>query len=456
MIPTHGSGHYLMTARRHLLLVSVLWLVLVSAVAEAQPAAPAVERLTLDDAIARGLDASHRLEEVRERGDAARAVAAQRHAATLPRLSGQAGYTRTNHVEVFGVLLPNNQLRVIYPDIPDNYRTRADFQWGLYTGGRLPALERAAQGEATALSSDAAAMRDDLKLDIARAYWTLVSVTESVRVLDESLTQVAAHLRDARNRLDAGLIPPNEVLSVEAQQSRQRMLRIQAAASRDMAEAALARLAGFAPGTRLEPNTPLDLPPPVSDRLDALLETAQQNRSDRRALAERVGAAAQRIDAAAAGKRPTIAVGGGVDYARPNARIFPRQGSWQESWDASINLDWPIFDGGRTRADVAEATASRRAAAARLAEFDSVLALELQQRLSELESSRAAIDAADDAIRAATEAHRVVGERFAAGVATSTDVLDAQMAILQSGLDRTQALASLRTADAGLLRATGR
>ena len=72
-----------------------------------------------------------------DRGDAARAVTAQRHAATLPRLTGQAGYTRTNHVEAFGVLLPDNQLRVIYPDIPDNYRTRADLQWPLYTGGRL-------------------------------------------------------------------------------------------------------------------------------------------------------------------------------------------------------------------------------------------------------------------------------------------------------------------------------
>ena len=149
-------------------------------------------------------------------------------------------------------------------------------------------------------------------------------------------------------------------------------------------------------------------------------------------------------------------MGGGFDYGRPNARIFPRQGTWQESWDASINLDWPIFDGGRTRAEVAEATASRRAAAARLAEFDSVLGLELRQRLSELESSRAAIGAADDAIRAATEAHRVVGDRFSVGVATSTDVLDAQIAILQSGLDRTQALAALRIAEAGLARAAGR
>ena len=83
------------------------------------------------------------------RGEAAEAVVGTRHAATLPQVAAQAGYTRTNHVDAFGILLPNNQLRVIYPDIPDNYRTRLDLQWPIYTGGRLDALERAARIEAT-------------------------------------------------------------------------------------------------------------------------------------------------------------------------------------------------------------------------------------------------------------------------------------------------------------------
>jgi outer membrane protein TolC len=105
---------------------------------------------------------------------------------------------------------------------------------------------------------------------------------------------------------------------------------------------------------------------------------------------------------------------------------------------------------------LAEASAALRAARARLAEFDSLLALEIRRRLSEATSSRAAIEAADAAIRAATEAHRVVGDRFNAGVATSTDVVDAQLMILQSGLERTQAAVALRIAEADLARALGR
>src|SRR5581483_8229750 len=122
------------------------------------------------------------------------------------------------------------------------------------------------------------------------------------------------------------------------------------------------------------------------------------------------------------------------DYARPNPRIFPRTGEWNQSWDASVNVSWPVFDGGKTRSEVAEAAAAVQAAEARLAEFDSLLALDVRQRLSELEASRAALDAADVGVRAATEARRVVAERFTAGVATSTDVVDAQVAILQAEL----------------------
>src|SRR5262249_17183062 len=121
-----------------------------------------------------------------------------------------------------------------------------------------------------------------------------------------------------------------------------------------------------------------------------------------------------------------------------------------------VNVNWPFLDGGRTRAEVAEAAAGRRAAEERLAEFDSVLAVEVRQRSNELDSSRAAIAAADDSVRSAPEAQRVVVDRVRAGVATNTDVVDAQTALLQAELDRTQAVANARLAEARLARAVGR
>jgi outer membrane protein TolC len=447
---------------KHLLLASVLVMIFVMpgapgvvAQTPSPPPRDATLSLTLEEAIRRGLDTSHQIEASMARSEMVTAVADQRLAALRPLAALEAGYTRTNHVDEFGVVRPNNEFVVIYPDIPDNYRTRVGAQWLLYDGHRRESLERSARSDARVASQDTDVLRQDLRLEITRAYWALVMAIESSRVLNESLTRVEAQLQDVRNQLEAGLIPPNDVLSVEAQRSRQQMLSIQASATRDVAQAALGRLIGVPPGTAVEPRIP-DTLVPEAGAIDVLVAEARQNRRERNSLIEGITAAEERQRAAAAGSGPTIAANGGVDYANPNPRIFPRAGVWQPAWDASINLNWPLFDGGRTKAEVAEAAAGVRAARARLAEFDTILEVEVRQRWSELGAARAAIVAAEDAVRAATEARRVAGERFAAGVATSTDTLDAQVALLQAGLDRTQAIANARLAQARLARAVGR
>jgi outer membrane protein TolC len=120
-----------------------------------------------------------------------------------------------------------------------------------------------------------------------------------------------------------------------------------------------------------------------------------------------------------------------------------------------VNVSWSLWDGGRRRAEQAEAAAGTRAVEARAGEFDRQVAFEVRQRWLEADSSRASIEAADDGVRAAVEARRVLRERYAAGVATSTEVLDAETAVLQAELDRTRAVSNARLARARLDRAIG-
>ena len=416
-----------------------------------------VLRLTLEEAQSRAQQASHRLGELQARESAAHAAADVRAAAARPNVALMAGYTRTNHVDEFVVPAPGTTTpRVLYPDVPDNWRTRIDLQWPIYTGGRTDALERAARAEAAALGADLAAARADLRLEVARAFWALVTAGSSVAVLERAVERANTHVEDVVQRLKAGLIPPNEVASAQAQSSRERMLLIEAANQRDLASSDLARLIGENVLRPIEPVETLDAPVATRAPTEALVADAQAARSERQALERRIDAAEERRIAAAAGRLPVIAVGGGFDYARPNPRIFPRADRWDDSWDAGINVTWSLWDGGRASAEVAEAAAGVLAVRQRLEEFDTVLALELRQRLLEIESGQAVIAAANDAVRSAEEARRVVAERFAAGVVTHTEVLDAQLALLQAELDRTRAMANVRLAEARLARAAGR
>jgi outer membrane protein len=380
----------------------------------------APERLTLDEAIAQGLANSLRLAELQARQEATAAAEQGQTAERRPRLAAQAGYTRTNHVEEFTIVQPGQLQQVVYPDVPDNFRTRLDLQWLIYSGGRVDALERAATAEREAAGEDLSAARADLRLEIARAFWTLVTAREAEQVLSRSLERIVAYVQELRVRLDQGLIPPNELLSAEAQHSRERVASIEAANARQVAEADLRRLTGSNRTGPIEPVAQFDAPAPPATGADQLIAEAIAHRPERRALADRVDAARARVDAAGASLRPQIGLAGGFDYARPNPRFFPRDARWEDSWDVSVNASWTLWDWGRTRADRAEAAAGGKAAEARLGDFDRQVTFEVRQRQLELASSRAAIAAANDGVRAATEARRVLAERFNAGVATNT------------------------------------
>ena len=431
----------------------VFVLLLLFCVSDARAQVPI--QLTLDEAIARGLRSSHRFAEIEARRDAAQAAAEARESAEKPLVSLQSGYTRTNHVTEFTVPGPTGQPRVLYPDVPDNLRTRVDLQWPIYTAGRSDALERAARAEADALSQDGAAAQADLKLEITRAYWSVITARASVQVLNEAVTRMEAHLQDVRNRFTVGLVPPNDVLSTEAQRSRQQMLLVQARNLLDASTTDLRRLVGLPADALLEIVAALEPPPPRGTAADPLVGQARADRPERRALEIRIQGAEERQAAADAGRLPSLALAGGYDYARPNPKIFPRAAGWKTAWDLSVNLNWSLWDSGRLKAEVAEAAANRRAVEERLREFDQALESEVRQRRLDLESALAAIAAAGEGVRSATEARRVVADRFAAGVATNTDVIDAQLVLMQAELDRARAIADARLAAARLDRALG-
>jgi outer membrane protein len=416
-------------------------------------------RLSLTDAITRGFANSHRLAEARAREEGAKAAATTADLADKPILNANAGYSRINHVRPFGFPRPDGVFVIVYPDIPDNFTSRLSFQWPIYTAGRSDALERAAIAEAQAAGADVAAARADLRLEIVRAYWAAVTAREAERVLEESATRAEAQVTDAKNRFDVGLIPPNEVLTLESQRSRERAQLIEASNIRESAAIDLRRLIGVEPATVIELTDSLEPTPSAAvatGEVADVIKQALETRPERQALSFRIGGAEERQKAALTLTRPMIAFAGGIDYAHPNRKIFPVQRKWDESWDVGVNVNWNFLDFGRAKSQAAEAAAMVTAARERIAEFDTVVSADIRQRILDIESSQAMVRAATDAVRSAAEARRVLTDRFGAGVATSTDVLVAQVQLLETELSRTRALAGVRLAEARLERALGR
>ena len=426
------------------------------------PAAPAVVRLTVDEAVSRAIAASPRLARLSAQEAAAEAQRQGAHAERWPQLDVSAGYQYRSDVPELAIFAPTNdpakpvERIVVFPNINDNWRLRAGVALPLYTGGRVGGQIQAAEEGRVAAQEDLRAGRADLVLETKNAYWLLVTAREGMRVLSESMKAYDAHLKDAQNRERFGMAARNEVLAVQVERDRVELDRLRAEAAADMAEANLQRLLDLPATARVEPAEPLAAAAPAGADVEALVGEAQAGRAERKALAARVNAAGALAGAERGARLPQVAVTGGYTYANPNRDIVPPTVEWKDTWDVGVGVSWSVFDGGRRSSSEARARAQADAVAAQLRELDRAIRLEVTQRSLELRTAQARLVVADRSVESAAESRRVAGERYREGVIPSSELLDAEVAHERAALARTEALAALRLAAASLDRAVGR
>jgi outer membrane protein TolC len=426
------------------------WIVLVLAQA-AGAQEPAVERLTLAQATERALAASPTLGRLRAGERAAEAGVRAARAERLPELALRGGYVRQSDVPEVTV-----GGQTIFPNFPDNYRARLGVSIPLFTGGRLKRGVESAELEQQASALDVGAGRGDLVYEVATAYWSLATLRRSEEVLGEGLRAYDAHLEDARNREAVGLAARNEVLAVQVERDRAELGLLEARRDVQIAEADLRRLLDLPDGARVETAEPLEAPSPAAADAALLASTAIEARPERAALVARVAAAEARVRGEKGARLPQVSASAGFDYANPNRLILPPSEGWKDTWDAAVSLSWTLFDSGRTGAAIARAQASADAARELLTDLERRIRLEVTQRVAQRRTAGARVDLSERSLESARENARVAGDRYRAGVIPSSELLDAEIALLRAGLERTSAQAELRLADAALQRATGR
>jgi outer membrane protein TolC len=443
---------------------------------------PAPARLTLAEALSRAREASAHLAELRSLAAAAGAGLTGARAERLPKIDASANYTRQSDVPELRLTLPGLGTETVFPNIPDNYRGHLGLELPLYTSGRIANAVTANARQLTAANQDVQQGRADVEQETATAYWSLVTARDSERVLAESLVDYDAHLKESRDRRDVGMAASNEVLAVQVQREQAELARLQAASSAAVANANLLRLLDLPPGTGIEPVEPLAEPapspppagpaspadsappaspaaaaaPPATEPPAALVAAAEAARPEIVALRSRIAAGRANAAATRAGLWPQANLSAGYDYANPNPRILPLEPRWKSSWSVGAVVSLSLFDGGRTAAAAAQIDAQADALGHRLEDLERRVRLEVTQRLLELATARQAAAVAVANLDSAHENVRVARDRYHEGVIPSSELLDAETALLRAGLDRTNALAQVRVALANLERAAGR
>lgn len=167
----------------------------------------------------------------------------------------------------------------------------------------------------------------------------------------------------------------------------------------------------------------------------------------------RAEAQARRIDQQKAAFYPDVNLSAFVGVQALGLDMLTRGGSGIASVGPAISL--PIFSGGRLEGALRGAQAAYAEA---VAQYNATVARALQDVADNAVSQRALgqrLDKAQEAVQAATEAHRVARNRYEGGLATALDVLSAEDALLGALSAHTNLRAASFTLDIGLQRALG-
>ncbi len=413
--------------------------------------------LTLEEAIRLGLENSKLLRISSAKVLSADAKSSEINAARLPSVRLQAGYTRLSDVDPFTVQLPILPSPVtISPIVTNNYTSRLTVQQPLFTGLRLEKSAAAAEFSAQAASQDYTKDRADYAYSVKDAYWNLFKALEVKKVIGENLEQVTSHLRDVQNMMAQGLVTKNEVLKVQVQLSNIQLAQIDATNSVRLAMMRLNNLIGLPLDTELQIASSLPSPPKEVPSVTQLVQDAFVNRPDLKAAEMRVRASDATVAAAKGAWYPQISLSGNYYYSRPNPRILPTRDEFKDTWDVGLTLSFELWNWGTTKHQAVQAEAALAQAADTRDHLRDLITLEVNESYLAVLQTAEKVGVAEKGVEQAEENYRITRNKFSSGTATNTDLLDAEVSLLQSKLNHTVSLVELELAHARLLKARGR
>lgn len=289
-----------------------------------------------------------------------------------------------------------------------------------------PVVRRRGRALAATLEATRWSQRDAedlLVLLVTDAYLRTLAWESQVEAA-EAQVRTASALRDlAASRRDSGLAAGIEVLRAEVRLSTERQRRIAARNDYSKQRLALAQAIGLPLRRDFKLVGRLGAQPAPRLPLEEALTRAYANRADLRAAESEVEAALEARRAAQGERWPALSLDGNY------GTVGNGSDSLEEVYSVGAILRVPLFVGGRVRGERMESEARLGQRRAELEDLRSTIYYEVSTVLLDLEASSEQVEVTEGALSVATEQLEQAGDRFAAGVSSNLEVVEAQEAL---------------------------
>ena len=402
-------------------------------------------RLTLGDAIDKGLQANLSVLVADTRVQELEGTRIRRLANLLPKVRAQAYVNLQNrNLRAFGIS---------FPGVPEVVGPFSNYDFRVYADQSIVDLQsyrnyRAATLQAEAGKLDYQEARDLVIRSVAALYLNAQSSAARVNAAQSRVTVSEALYRLAKDKHDAGVATGVDLLRAQVEWANDRQALLAAQNGYKQAILAIERNIGISPGKPLELAEQLEFQPLNRPQVENSISSALLNRSDFLSLAMQRRSLAEQERASHARYFPKLGVSG--NYGGLGRSI----GSVQGTGLIQGTIDFTIFD--RDRSGEAQEIAARlRRVDDQISDLRRGIEQDIREALLNLESTEEQVQVAKEGQDLAQRELDLAQDRFQSGVANNVEVVTAQDALARAQENYIVAVSGHTDARFALARALG-
>ncbi len=300
----------------------------------------------------------------------------------------------------------------------------------LFAGFKIQNGINAAKYLAHAAELDAENDREEIIANTIAAYCNLFKAKEALAIVKQNLLEAEHRVADFTNMEKNGLIPRNDLLKAQLQKSNVELALLDAENNWKITYINMNLMLGLPEETELVPDT-------NSFKMTADMRTfeeweavALENRKDAKAYEYRVKAANAGVRAARGDYYPSLALTGGYIAAD-----IPKLLTITNVVNGGVGLKYSPSSLWKTGAKVAEAKAKVQQAEAGMELMNDGIRLQIAKAYQNYLSANKKIEVYTKAKEQAEENYRIVKNKHTNSLATTAELLDADLAKLQAELN---------------------
>ncbi len=319
----------------------------------------------------------------------------------------------------------------------------------VYSGGKLESQISQAELNLKVADLNIEATRQQLKLDVTTYYYNVLQCRNELKVSQETVGDLAAHLKNVQAQYDVGIVAKSDLLSSEVQLANAQDSLIKAENQYELAVATLNN------AIRLPLDSELILKEDLSyEKYDVTLAACS-----RQALASRpeiaqyqtnIAIAREDVKIAQSGLKPSVTFAAAQDWYDDQL-----PGAKNSNWLVSLTLSMNVFDAGLTHAQISQAQYSLAKAREQARQNQDAILLEVREDYLSMREAEKRIETSRVAVNKAAEDVKIAEVRYNAGIGTNLDVIDAVLALNEAKMNYFEALYDYNIGKAKLDRAMG-